>query len=218
MHYKWRNVALLTDSGDWGKEAGNAFERSFKKYDPGARVITPPDKRVHDRTACTSDVKDANGYTVAETLLMQLEREEARIVVVMTHPRCVRHMLAASYRTQRMYSTPGKPGVAWMIAWVSDELFRDTVTGEVDMDAVRGANGLLAAEPVTIDTSSEVYKDYWTRWKAASPRHGRLFRGEILPVVRALLHRLRPPLRGRHPAVCIRDRGALVDTRPAELD
>ena len=163
----WRRVALLHDDTVWGVESGQAFRADFN-----GEVLTTDDDghtgAILGHSICKVEEKHASKEAAASEWLDRLERVHARIIVLAVQPvgwpyaplkratrvgshdahspvaqECMRYLFSTAYRQNR---TMVGQGFAWLTNWMTEDFMRmaDGVTN--DLDAIRGAEGLIGVQ------------------------------------------------------------------------
>ena len=135
MHYGWKRIGVLNDESVWSSGVKDSFISQLKGRCPSCSITNEGDTDLNTTLFSLGNrtVRDS----LAGDLLRRLNDTDTRITYVITQSEIQRDLYAAIYRTKMMY---GK-GFAWFSGWMPEAIvLRD---GEVDLEAARGAEGVL---------------------------------------------------------------------------
>ena len=111
-------------------------------------------------------VRETANRTIASVILARLVAADARIVILLTSPDCSRSVFAESWRSNRLQGT----GHSWLLAWISNSIFlqqSDHGAAIVDLDAVRGAEGILGVRAF-VERDTSTHSQYIRLWERVS--------------------------------------------------
>ena len=154
--YSWKRIGLLYDDSVWATESAQAFRTRHSATFDDAEFL--PNGAGHQFSLAEMDA----GRIDATALLQVLADEGVTIVYLATQPRVQSKIFQAAYTSKVLYGA----GHGWLSAWLSEASLKDA-SGNVNPDAVRGAEGVIGVTEA-VDTTSDEFAAYSALWAKAS--------------------------------------------------
>ena len=148
IHIGWRRISILHDDTSWALDAASKFTAELESA--GGEVL---------RDVAFREADFASGAVTARSLLEELESASTRVLfVAVSQLSTQRALFATSYRDGLLHGE----GYAWLSSYLDEGAFVDD-DGDLDIDAARGADGLLGLRE-SVDTSSVMHQAYLGEW------------------------------------------------------